>query len=226
MSDKGMSEIAGMIDHTLLGADFCRADIERHCEEARRYGFASVCVLGRWVGLCADILGESEVKVCSVTGFPFGANTSKVKRSEAGEIIRSGADEVDMVADLASIIERDEGYFLRDVGGVFDECRAVRPRVVLKVIIESAVLDEDQIRWVCGLCSRLGVDFVKTSTGLHKAGGASVEAVRLMSQSADGCKIKAAGGIRSAGDVYAMIEAGAERIGTSGSVGIMKELGG
>lgn len=214
-------ELAGYIDHTLLGATVVEGDIRKHCEEAVEYGFHSVCVLGRWVSLAADILGGTGVKVDAVAGFPFGADTRGIKVVDAEAMIRAGADEIDMVADLASVIGGDRGYLVREFNSMLKVCRSMRPSVILKVIIESAALTAEQIKFVCGIASEAGVDFLKTSTGLHPAGGARVEDVRLMVESAPACKVKAAGGIKTAAEAIAMIEAGASRIGASRSVEIV-----
>ena len=200
-----------------------REDIEKHCREAIEYGFCSVCVLPRWVAFAADIVHGSGVKVDAVVGFPFGAEVTKIKAVQAREMIMAGADEIDMVADLASVIDGDKKYLYNDMKAVLDVCKSVRPAVTLKVIIESAALTDEQIKFVCETASEVGVDFVKTSTGLNPAGGASVQAVSLIKQSAAGCEVKAAGGIRTAAEAIAMIEAGASRIGTSAGVAIVEE---
>ena len=200
------------------------ADIRRHCDEALAYGFYAVCVQPRWAALCADILHGKNVKVVSVAGFPFGTNVPKVKAYEAEAVIMDGADEVDIVADMASVLSGDVDYLAREFGAVLNICRAMKPTVPLKVIIESAALNDDQIRFVCGIAQQTGVDFIKTSTGLHKAGGAQLDDVKLMIESAPGCKIKAAGGIKTLVQAMSFIEAGAARIGASASVQIMEEF--
>ena len=224
MIPKTKKELAGFIDHTLLSATATRADIEKHCAEAVEYGFYSVCVLGRWVSLASDILHQTPVKVDGVAGFPFGADTTAIKIADAKEVIMAGADEVDMVADLASVIEGDRRYLIRDISGVLKACRSMKSPVLLKVIIESAALTNEQIIFVCQVCQDVGVDFVKTATGLNPVGGAKAEDIRLMVQSAPGCKIKAAGGIKTAKQAIEMIEAGASRLGTSSSVKIIDEF--
>ena len=219
------NELAKYFDHTLLSATAVEADIRRVCEESARYGFYGVCVQPRWVGLCADVLHGTGVKVVSVAGFPFGAETAKVKAYQAEALIRDGADEVDIVADLAAIIEGDAGYLRREFAAVLRACRVMHPVVPLKVIIESAALTEEQIRFVCDIAQDAGVDFVKTSTGSHPAGGARVEDVRAMAMAAPRCKVKAAGGIKTLDQALAMIEAGASRIGASASVNILEQFG-
>jgi deoxyribose-phosphate aldolase len=217
-------EMARHIDHTLLKAEATRDQIVRLCDEARSYGFCAVCVNGRWVSTAAERLHGSGVHVASVVSFPLGADTTKAKVAQAKEAIHDGADEIDMVADLAAIIEGDARYLLRQLLAVWNVCRSMRPPVLLKVIIESAALTIEQKVLACRAAEQIGVDFVKTSTGLHPAGGATVEDVRLMRETSQRYKIKASGGIRTTQQVMAMIEAGAERIGTSAGVQIINEL--
>lgn len=221
MIPKTKKELAGYIDHTLLSSTAVRSDIERLCAEAIEYGFHSVCILPRWTSLAADILHGTEVKVDGVAGFPFGTDSAKIKALDANEVIMAGADEVDMVADLAAIMEGDLTQAVNDIKAVLKVCRSMRPAVLLKVIIESAALTDEQIVFACKVCQQAGADFIKTSTGMHVAGGARVEDIRLMAQSAPQCRIKAAGGIKTAQQAIAMIEAGANRIGASASVEIM-----
>ena len=217
-------ELAAYIDHTLLKAESTSQDIDKICDQAIEFGFCAVCVNPRWVRVAADKLENTNVKVCSVAGFPLGAEMAKVKAAQAKELIFAGADEVDMVADLAAIIERDHKYIENDLREVLKVCRGVRPDVTLKVIIESAALNEEQIKFVCQIADFCGVDFLKTSTGLHPAGGAAVDDIKLMRQFAPHCKIKAAGGIRTAQQAIELIEAGADRIGTSAGPAIIAEL--
>ncbi len=224
MIPKTKEQLAQYFDHTLLSATATEAQIRRLCDEAMRYRFYSVCVLPRWVDLCADILQGSGVQICTVAGFPLGGSIARVKAYEADLAIASGADEIDMVADLAAILSGDSAYLLNDIRTVLRPCRAVRPYVGLKVIIESAALTDEQIVFACKIVQDAGAAFVKTSTGLHPAGGAKVEHVRLMAAVAPQCRIKAAGGIKTAADALAMIEAGASRIGVSASVAIIDQF--
>lgn len=226
MIPKTKQQLAGMIDHTLLRATATQSDIEAHCAEAIEYGFCSVCVLGRWVSTAADILKKTPIKIDAVAGFPFGADTTATKVADAKEMIAAGADEIDMVADLAAIIDGDRKYLANDLAAVLKVCHLFRPAVTLKVIIESAALTDEQIVFVCQTAQEVGVDFIKTATGLNPAGGARVEDVRLMAQSAPGCKIKAAGGIKTAPQAIEMIAAGAVRLGTSASVQIVNQFSG
>jgi len=224
MAPKTKEELAGFIDHTFLSADALRGDIERVCAEAVEYGFHSVCVLPRWISLAADILHGTKVKVDGVAGFPLGADSAKIKVAQAEDVIMAGADEIDMVADIAAIMEVDRKCLAKELSEVLKVCRSMKPAVLLKVIIESAVLNDEQIVFACNVAQDVGVDFVKTSTGFNPAGGANADDVRLMAQTAVKCKIKAAGGIRTTAQALEMIEAGASRIGTSASVQIIQDF--
>jgi deoxyribose-phosphate aldolase len=217
-------ELAGCIDHTLLDATATKGKIGQLCHEAKTYGFHTVCVNGRWVALVAELLAGSKVAVGGVVSLPLGADTTKIKVAQAKEAVFAGADEVDMVVDLAAIIEGDSKYLSDQLTRVLKVCRSMRPAVVLKVIIESAALDDEQKIFACRTAQHVGVDFIKTSTGLHPAGGATVEDIKLMKETAPGCKIKAAGGIKTAKQALEMLAAGAERIGTSSGVQIVTEF--
>ncbi|MFB0554034.1 MAG: deoxyribose-phosphate aldolase [Phycisphaerae bacterium] len=217
-------QLAGIIDHTMLDATVTKEKIEQLCQDAKNYGFHTVCVNGRWVSLAAELLAGSKVAVGGVVSLPLGADSTKIKVAQAKEAIFSGADEIDMVADLASIIAGDTKYLQTQLQAVLKVCRSMRPAVVLKVIIESAALNHNQKIFACEVAERCGVDFIKTSTGLHPAGGATIEDIKLMKETAPNCKIKAAGGIRTAKQALEMLAAGAERIGTSSSVQIINEL--
>ncbi|MHC4906596.1 MAG: deoxyribose-phosphate aldolase [Planctomycetota bacterium] len=224
MTIQTKEQLAKYFDHTLLDCMATGSDIRRHCQEAIDCGFYAVCVQPRWVALCADILHGTGVKVVSVAGFPYGTETPKVKAFEAEAVIMDGADEVDIVADFASVLSGDEKTLRRDFESVLAVCHSMRPQVPLKVIIESAALNDEQIRFVCGIAQQAGVDYLKTSTGFHKAGGARIEDVKLMAEAAPRCKIKAAGGIKTLEQTLAFIEAGASRIGASASVEIVEQF--
>jgi deoxyribose-phosphate aldolase len=217
-------ELAGCIDHTLLDATATRGQIEQLCQEAKTYAFHTVCVNGRWVALAAELLAGSKVAVGGVVSLPLGADSTKIKVAQAREAIFAGADEIDMVADLAAIIEGDSKYLRNQLQSVLKVCRSMRPAVVLKIIIESAALNNDQKIFACQTAQEVGVDFIKTSTGLNPAGGATLEDIKLMKEAAPRCKIKAAGGIKSARQALEMLAAGAQRIGTSSGVQIVNEL--
>jgi deoxyribose-phosphate aldolase len=216
--------LAYAIDHTLLDATATKEKIEQLCQEAKTYCFHTVCVNGRWVSLAAELLAGSKVAVGGVVSLPLGADSTKIKVAQARDAIYAGADEIDMVADLAAIIEGDSNYLANQLSSVLRVCRSMRPAVVLKVIIESAALTNEQKIFACRIAQDVGVDFIKTSTGLHPAGGATVEDIKLMKETAPGCKIKAAGGINTAKQAIEMLAAGAQMIGTSSGVRIMKEF--
>ncbi len=216
-------QLAAVIDHTLLEATATREKIEQICQEAKDFGFHTVCVNSRWLPLVAELLHNTNVQVGGVVSLPLGADSTKIKVAQAKDAIHAGADEIDMVADLASIIEGDSKYLANQLYSILKICHSMRPEVLLKVIIESAALNNEQIKFACQIAQDIGVDFIKTSTGLHPAGGASIEDIKLMKESAPNCKIKAAGGIKTAQQAIEMLEAGAERIGTSSSVKIIEE---
>lgn len=217
-------KLASYIDHTLLVPTATTGQIEQLCQDAINFGFHTVCVNSRWLSLAADKLHGSNVKLGGVVSLPMGADSTKIKVAMAKEVIFDGADEVDMVADLASIIEGDAKYLFAQLQAVLRVCRSMRPAVLFKVIIESAALTREQKMFACQIAQQAGVDFVKTSTGLHPAGGATIEDVILMKESAPACKVKASGGIKTAKQAIAFIEAGAERLGTSSSVQIINEF--
>jgi len=217
-------ELAGCIDHTLLDATTTKEQIRQLCRQAIDLGFHSVCVNPRWLSFVAEQLHGSKVAVGGVVSLPLGANTTKIKVAQAKEAIFAGADEIDMVADLAAIIEGDANYLSNQLQVVLKVCYSMNPKVVLKVIIESAALTREQKIFACQIADRCGVDFVKTSTGMNPAGGATIEDIKLMKETAPSCKIKAAGGIRTLKQALEMLDAGADRIGTSSGVQIINEF--
>ncbi len=206
-------DIAGMIDHTLLKPEATHADVVALVEEAVALGTYSVCVSPNM--LPVTVPEGSGLKVAVVCGFPSGAHDSRVKAAEAALAAENGADEIDMVISVGAAIEGDFARVEADIAAV----REAAPHpVLLKVIIESAALDDTQIVEVCRAAERAGADFVKTSTGFHPAGGASVHAVALMAQTVGGrLGVKASGGVRTLADAQAMIDAGATRLGVSGT---------
>lgn len=209
--------LAKYIDHTILKATATKEDVAKLCDEAARHGFASVCVNPFWVSLCSDLLKGSGVKVCTVIGFPLGANESAVKAFEANLAIKQGAEEVDMVINIGALKSGMYDVVRNDISAV----REASEGKVLKVIIETSYLTDAEKETVCKICAECGVDFVKTSTGFSDA-GAKVEDVKLMAK-ASGLKVKASGGIRSKEDALKMIEAGASRLGTSAGVKIVTD---
>lgn len=216
------TDVARMIDHTNLRPDLIEEAILRLCREAQEYGFYAVCVHPCRVRIAASALRESEIRVCSVVGFPLGANTSRLKAAEATEAIADGANEIDMVMNIGWFKEGNRKLAEDDIGMVR---KAIGGDVVLKVIIEAAILSDREKCDAATLVVQAGGDFVKTSTGFHSSGGATAEDVKLLkSVVGSDAKIKAAGGIREAKSVFQMIEAGADRIGTSASIAIIREI--
>ncbi len=216
------AQVAQLIDHTLLRPEATPADISRLCEEARQHGFFSVCVNPAWVRQAAELLRGSGVKVCAVVGFPLGAQAPEMKALESRRALREGAHEIDMVINIGALKAGDDALVLRDIRGVVEACR--ERRACSKVILETALLSEEEKVRACRLAARARADFVKTSTGFS-SGGATVEDVGLMHRTvaAAGLKVKASGGIRTLDDVLRMTAAGAARIGSSSSVKIVEE---
>lgn len=215
-------DIAGMIDHTLLRADATEAEIARLCEEARQYSFASVCVNPFWVTKAAALLKGSAVKVCTVVGFPLGANTTEVKRAETADALRNGAAEIDMVINIGALKGGGHDCVRADIAAVVETAHPAG--AIVKVILETALLTDDEKRTACRLAREAGADFVKTSTGFSKH-GATVHDVALMrAEVGPAMGVKASGGIRSLEEVKALASAGATRIGASASVKIVEGL--
>lgn len=212
--------IAKTVDHTLLKPTAVAEQVRELCAEARANHFASVCINPRWVPLAAKELAGSDVLVCTVIGFPLGANQGELKAEEAKLAVKQGAQEVDMVIDIGSLKGADHKAVEDDIRGVVKAAG----KATVKVIIETCFLSDDEKRTACELAKKAGAHFVKTSTGFG-TGGATVEDVKLMRKAVgDSMKVKASGGIRSYHDAIAMLEAGADRIGTSSGVSIVSEL--
>ena len=213
--------LAHTIDHTLLKPDATHDQIAQLCFEARKHGFASVCVNPAQVKLCAELLKDSGIPVCTVVGFPLGATSTDVKVFEAQQAIREGATELDMVINVGALKSRDYELVERDIASLARACHA--GNAILKVIIEAALLTDEEKVAACQLAKVAGADFVKTSTGFGP-GGATAEDVALMRRVVGpSMGVKAAGGIRSHADAQKMIAAGASRIGASASVKILQE---
>ncbi len=211
-------DIAKYIDHTLLKADVDEKSIRKLCDEAKEYHFASVCVNPYWVSLCCELLKDTDVKIATVIGFPLGATPKEVKSFEAQQASQNGADEFDMVINIGALKSDDFKYVYEDIKAVVD---AVSPKVV-KVIIETALLTDEEKVEACTIAKEAGAHFVKTSTGFS-SGGATVEDVKLMKAVVDGnLEIKASGGIHDYETALEMIKAGATRIGASAGVAIIK----
>ena len=210
-----METLEKYIDHTNLKAFATKADIEKLCDEAKEYNFASVCVNPYWVPLCAEKLSGTGVKVCTVIGFPLGATSTKSKAFETKTAVEQGADEVDMVINVGLAKDGEWEKLTQDIKAVVEEAKKTSKETVVKVILETCYLTDEQIVKACECCKNANADFVKTSTGFG-AEGATIHNVELMKKTVkDALKVKAAGGIRDKETALAMIEAGASRLGTS-----------
>ena len=208
-------------DHTLLKADARKDQIEKLCAEAREYSFASVCVNGCYVQLCASLLKDTDVSVACVVGFPLGAMSAPAKLAEAEDAIKCGASEIDMVINIGDLKDGREDFLLSEIKVLADLCH--EKDALLKVIIETCLLTEDEKITACRIVTEAGADFIKTSTGFS-TGGATAEDVALMRANVGpDVRIKASGGIRTLDDARKMIDAGADRLGCSASVDIMNE---
>lgn len=215
-------KLVKLIDHTILKPEATDEDIEKLCEEAKKFRFYSVCVNPVWVTKARTLLRGTDVKICAVVGFPLGAQSPDIKTLEARRALREGAKEIDMVINIGALKSKDDLLVARDIRGVVEVCDEAR--AVSKVILETALLtDEEKVR-ACQLSMKAGADFVKTSTGFSKS-GATVEDVALMARTVAPRKlgVKASGGVRTYDDVVKMVAAGATRVGSSNSVKIVEE---
>jgi deoxyribose-phosphate aldolase len=214
--------IAALIDHTILRADATEEDVRQICAEARQYGFASVCVNGYWVSLVASELDGSNVKVCTVAGFPLGAMSTEAKLAETEIAIRAGAHEVDMVINVGALKSGERGSVQREIASLAAACH--EGGAILKVILETALLTDDLKRIACQLSKDAGADFVKTSTGFSTAGAKESDVALMRNSVGSGMGVKASGGIRTLEDVEKMVAAGASRIGASASISIIQNV--
>lgn len=206
-------------DHTLLAANATRNEVEQLCKEAKEYDFMSVCVNPYFVPLAKKELAGSDVKVCTVIGFPLGQMSTKAKAFEANDAVKMGADEVDMVINVSALKEQDYDYVRNEIHEIKEACEGK----LLKVILECCYLSKEEIKKASELAKEAGADFVKTSTGFGK-GGAKAEDVKIMRETVGpDMGVKAAGGIHTLADFKAMVDAGANRIGCSHSIQIMEE---
>jgi deoxyribose-phosphate aldolase len=220
MKTPDIQAIASMIDHTILKSDAAREQVAEYCRLAIKYGFASVCVSPCHVPLAKKELKDSGVKVCTVIGFPLGADSSDAKAFAAKTAVRDGADEIDMVLNIGAVKDGDFDYVEKEIREVV----TASGNALVKVIIETCYLTDDEKVMACRAAVNAGAGFVKTSTGFGPA-GATASDVRLMRDTVgEGIGVKASGGIRSSREAMEMIEAGADRIGTSSGVRIIKEL--
>ncbi len=213
--------LSHMIDHTLLKPDATQDQIAELCYEARKCGFAAVCVNPSYVRLCSELLKDSDVLVCTVVGFPLGATSTESKVFETQKAVRDGATEVDMVINVGALRSRDYELVERDIASVARACHA--DGAILKVIIEAALLTDEEKVAACQLAKVAGADFVKTSTGFGPSGAAAADVALMRRVVGPKMGVKAAGGIRSYADAQKMIAAGASRIGASASVKILQE---
>ncbi len=212
-------KLSKYIDHTLLKADALEKDIIKLCEEAKEYDFKSVCINPSYIPLAKKELADSDVLVCTVVGFPLGQMSTQAKVFETKDALEKGADEIDMVLNIAKLKDGDLNYVTKEIKALKD----VLKDHVLKVIIEACLLSDDEKKAACECILKAGADFVKTSTGFS-TGGATFEDVALLKSCVgDKCQVKAAGGVRSHEDFLKMIELGADRIGTSSGVKLLKE---
>jgi deoxyribose-phosphate aldolase len=223
-SGGGAGTLAGLIDHTLLKPDASQADIEVLCREAAEHRFASVCVNPTWVATCARLLRESPVVVCSVVGFPLGATTSDVKQYETRRAIFDGATEIDMVINVGALKSGDLRAVERDIESVVEPCHHCG--VVSKVIIEAALLSDEEKITACTLSKAAGADFVKTSTGFGPGGATAADVALMRRTVGSDMGVKAAGGVRDLEGLKAMVAAGATRVGASAGVKIVQETKG
>lgn len=208
------------IDHTYLKPFATAADIRQKCQEAKKYHFASVCINPCNVALAAQELRGSDVKVCSVIGFPFGTHTSAMKLAEATEAIHNGADELDMVINIGKLLEGDEEYVQKEVQMLVDVCHAHEK--LLKVIVETCYLNAAQIATMCRIVEETGADFIKTSTGYGSRGATPEDIALFCHYLKKPVRIKASGGIRTTADAMKYIEMGCQRLGTSNGIDIME----
>ena len=213
-----MTHLNKYIDHTLLKPEATLSQIERLCQEAIEFDFMSVCVNPYYVNTCAKLLNDSDVKVCTVIGFPLGMNTTEIKVAETLDAIKNGADEIDMVINVGALKDGKFDYVRDEIASIKNVCG----ERVLKVILETCLLTPEEIEQACVCAVEAGANFVKTSTGFS-TGGATVEDVTLMKKTVgDRAEVKASGGVRSYEDAVLMIDAGATRLGTSGGVSLMQ----
>ncbi len=214
-------KIAKMIDHAMLKPETTRDEVEKGCVMALKYNIASVCVKGCDISMCASILKASSVKVCGVVGFPHGSSSSRVKLYEAQEALSQGANELDMVLNIARVKQADYSYIVNEIKDVLCLCRG--SGVLLKLIFENCLLERDEIISLCKIASHTGVDFVKTSTGFSVCGARTEDVALMRDYTKDTIGIKAAGGIKTLEDVIKFYNAGASRIGTSSTEKIMEQ---
>lgn len=200
-----------LIDHTVLKQNATLADIEKLCKEAIEFDFMSVCINPAYVSMCAELLKDSDVKVCTVIGFPLGANSTLVKVFETKDAVKNGADEIDMVINVTMLKDKQYNYVFNEIKAIKEACGGK----LLKVILETCLLTDEEIVKACELSKEAGADFVKTSTGFSTAGATTHHVALMRKTVGPDIGVKASGGVRTHEDLLAMVEAGANRIGTS-----------
>jgi deoxyribose-phosphate aldolase len=217
------SDIASSIDHTNLKAEAKTEDIVQLCNEAIDYQFAAVCIHPCHVSLCSKLLHDTQVGICTVVGFPLGVNTTETKVAETLQAIKSGATEIDLVINVGKVKDGDDDYFKEELVKIRAACGSL---VCLKVILEMSALNDSEKRRCAQMSIDVGVDYLKTSTGTHKLGGATVPDAELLMSMVDGnqVKVKAAGGIRELSTIVEHLNLGVDRIGTSSGISIIKEF--
>jgi len=215
-------KLSKYIDHTLLKPSATKKDIEILCNQAIKYDFKSVCVNPVYVSLCSNVLNKSNIKICTVVGFPLGANKSIQKCAEASIAIDEGAKEIDMVMNIGSFKDKDYEFVLSEIQSIVLSSK----KNIVKVIIETGLLNKSEIIRACNIVNDSGAHFIKTSTGFIQGNNTTVEDIELINKHmASNKKIKASGGIKTLSEFNNMLEAGADRIGTSSGVKIMREIG-
>ena len=200
-----------LIDHTVLKQNATLADIEKLCKEAIEFDFMSVCINPAYVSMCAELLKDSDVKVCTVIGFPLGANSTLTKVFETKDAVKNGADEIDMVINVTMLKDKQYNYVFNEIKAIKEACEGK----LLKVILETCLLTDEEIVKACELSKEAGADFVKTSTGFSTAGATTHHVALMRKTVGPDMGVKASGGVRTHEDLLAMVEAGANRIGTS-----------
>jgi deoxyribose-phosphate aldolase len=220
------TELGRLIDHTVLKPETTAEQIDRLCDECLEHDFYAACVNPIWVSRCVQRLARGQTVVASVAGFPLGASLTATKADEARRAVEQGALEVDMVANIGALVAGDADTVRRDIEAVVSATVGANSKALVKVILETRALTDEQIALGCRCAAEAQADFVKTSTGFHPGGGTTVEHVALLREHAAPLKVKAAGGIRDLKTALAMIEAGADRLGLSAGVQIVEELQG
>lgn len=218
------NELAKLIDHTILKSIATQEDVTKLCNEALKYGFASVCINPSFVPFAANILNDSAVLVCTVIGFPLGSTSTAAKAFETAEAVKNGAIEVDMVINVGALKERRVEVVFQDILAVVEAAKGANPRAITKVIIETCYLSDEEKVLACKLAKKAGAHFVKTSTGFGSAGATTQDIALMRETVGPEMGVKASGGIKNLQHVLEMVNAGASRIGASAGVDIIKEL--